>query len=155
MLHGNSRVINILRLGMAAAILVAAFVQAGFANPPMSTKKGAAYDPEFQFLKKAPDLPYLPQYSGNVHYRSIVAWPKKPGGPAYSITFCAKEDPASILDFYKTAFRQYKWVMLGTSRLSVSAERPREAFAVVTIMHQADKDYTCSVHIAYKVQGLQ
>ncbi len=155
MLFGNSRVSNSLRLCISAAMLIAAFMQAGFANPPMSTKKGAPYDPDFLFLKKAPDLPYLPQYSGNIHYRSIVSWPHKPGGPAYSITFCAKEDPVSILDFYKTAFRQYKWVLVGTSRLSVSAERPKEAFAVVTIMHQADKDYTCSVHIAYKVQGLQ
>lgn len=112
------------------------------------------YVPEH--LKTPPDLPFLPPYSGSApaQYDSILAFKRQTDGPGYTLTFHVKEESPQVLDFYRSAFKQNRWMLEKKSETAkmIGANR-RGASVSVMVMNPITKGYKTQVYVVYKISG--
>lgn len=132
--------------------------QQRFIQPGKTPKKPYNNDNEYvpETLKQAPDLPFLPPYSGSepTKYDSILAFKRKSDGPGYSLSFHVKEPPEEVIAFYKNAFKSNRWdpQKNGDTSKIVSGMR-KGAIATVTVMKPFKKGYKTQVYLVYKISG--
>lgn len=108
-----------------------------------------------EFLTSIPDLPYLPLYPGKIVFERAVRWQKSGGRVAYSITFHARELPENVIDWYRSMFQSYKWLVeKENSGPKLTEARMGKYFHVRAMaMHSARKDYPANIHLTYSITG--
>ncbi len=156
--HGWLTTSTIFALVSLLTFLPIANAQPKFQFIRQAPKKKYVNDNEFvpDTLKQPPDLPFLPPYSGQSQpkFDNLLVFKKKRNGPGYTETFHVKETPQQVMDFYKNAFRDNRWVLDKNAETSnmVGATR-KGAVCTVTVMKPIYKGYNAQVYLIYKISG--
>ena len=105
---------------------------------------------KWQELKTPPDLPDLPQYSGNAKYKQGTATPGARGGTAFSLVYSSKDPGNTVIDWYSHTLEQYKWnVMRSKSGTMISARKGKNVCTISTTMRSEPKS-VCDFIITFR-----
>jgi hypothetical protein len=112
---------------------------------PSSPEYLRKYNPTV--LKTPVELPGLPSYSGQATFMDGFSYPN--AQPAtISMRFSTKEDASEILAWYKQAFGNYNWKLMGSSSKSVTATKD-DASCYVRTMPTSQSGYKTEFLISY------
>jgi hypothetical protein len=71
-------------------------------------------------LKHQFDTPEVPEYSGNHHFL-FGTLHRSDRGASYTMDFASKDQPANVLEWYKSSFSSYKWKIRYSNNDTISA----------------------------------
>jgi hypothetical protein len=101
-------------------------------------------------LTKAPDLPDLPQYSGNAKFTNGTVSPHAKGGNAFSLVYNCNDTPQSIIDWYSRTLSQYKWNISSTRPgVSINATKGNN-YVSVQIGTRSTPNSKCDMFVLYR-----
>jgi hypothetical protein len=104
-----------------------------------------------QILKKAPDLPNLPQYSGHAKFLTATVAPNARSGTAFSVVYTSKDQPTQVTDWYQNVLGQYKWTILQVKPgLSIAASKDKD-FVTITTATRHSADTACKIVVLYRM----
>ena len=111
-------------------------------------------NPEFksQRLTKPIDVADLPKYNGKgVLFVTGTMFPNVKGGPSVTMQFSVKEEPATVLQWYKDVLAQNKWSMLDnmSGKTSLAAMKSNNICQVMTL-GATKPGARCDLLIRYK-----
>src|SRR5262249_7173676 len=138
--------------GLAACLVVALTLTT--AVPVDASNNAADAKPSLRPFHM-PDTPYLPPYRGRIVAGDYSAALQPDGGIAYSITFEAAEQPAQVLDWYKTAFQLYSWKLDGNSpaQYRLAAQHGKNVTTSIFLMSPRKAGANTQVQLFYRCVG--
>ncbi len=89
----------------AQGLVAVLFCVAAISPMPVS----ASTETSYQVINYMPQLPNLPQYTGNYKILRSVIMPQSWGGATYGISFETREPAQMVFDWYADALRGEKW----------------------------------------------
>lgn len=128
-----------------AVLLVVAFGQASFADPPPKPQvKGQVT------LDRPPDLPYLPPYP-QADYHMINSRPNDPDGPGYEIVFFTNSSAPEVLSWYKSSFARNGWTLEAGGNEKYIAGMRKDTTCSVNAIPSWKKKFRTQVILGYKI----
>jgi hypothetical protein len=102
-----------------------------------------------------PDTPYLPPYMGRIVAGDYSSALQPDGGIAYSITFEAAEQPAQVLNWYRTAFQMYSWKLDANSpaQFRLAAQHGKNLTTNIFLMSPRKAGANTQVQLFYRCVG--
>ena len=105
---------------------------------------------KWQELKTPPDLPDLPQYSGNAKYKQGTASPNARGGTAFSLVYTSKDPSNQVIDWYSRTLSQYKWNVQQSKSGTMISARKGKNFCTVSTTMRSDLKSVCDFIITFR-----
>jgi hypothetical protein len=95
------------------------------------------------------DLPDLPDFTGQVKLERGLSYPANDQvEQTYAFIYQAKDDPARIIDWYRTALNMYKWDLDGSTSKAILGTNPRTGNSC-SIYCDNEGAAGCKLHVSY------
>lgn len=122
--------------------------------PPRVPLRKYTRDPSMFSLKgvdKSPDLPDLPNYTGNAKVTDVVVAPNAVGGPVYNVRSGCKDEKKVIHDWYQNVLKTNGWSILedNVSTGFISAKKGTNEVRV-SVLSPADPTDKCVILLTYR-----
>jgi hypothetical protein len=118
------------------------------------TMRPPTADKEFSTIKLTEpiQIPNVPPYSGRVKFIEGLRYPNDSSGERVGLTYAAAEDSEQVLDWYRTALKNYKWNVLNfsPSAKSITAVKDGSTFTLQINPAATQPGYRTVMVLSYK-----
>ncbi len=145
--------------GLLACILLGLpFGRAIAADRVLQRSATTSHDPyreheaRVRTVGEARDLPNLPQYSGHARFTHGAVNENAKGGPVYSMSYTAREDAATVMNWYRDALAAAKWELEKEScRAGYLAATDGSGNVVrIAVTNPSSRETRCNFMVQYK-----
>lgn len=149
----KSNTAKIVLSSLAVLFSVSCF-QGAQADPAQQQKQTHKSNPsEFQYgeVKAYESLPDIPQYTGQAIWGRGVKYPNAAGGVAINYSMSVKEDPKTVLNWYRQALATYGWKSDPNMQTERTASGSKGSnFCQIAVAAPTAKGYNADVVITYR-----
>jgi hypothetical protein len=122
--------------------------------PRLPSTRPAEADKEYatQKLLQPVEIPNLPAYSGRAKFIEGLRYPNDTSGQRLGMTYAVPEDADQVLDWYRTALKNYSWNVLNFSpgAKSITAVKDGNTFTLQINEGAKQPGYRTVMVLSYK-----
>jgi hypothetical protein len=102
-----------------------------------------------------PDTPFLPPYTGRIVAGDVSIKAEQDGGISYNITFETAEQPAQVLNWYKSVFQMYDWNLENqeSAQYRLSAQHGKNVESNIFLLSPRKPGAAVQVQLYYRYVG--
>lgn len=101
-------------------------------------------------MKVAPQLPDMPNYSGQMKFLRGYVQTTTKDTTVYQVSYVAKDDAIRVKQWYDYALPSFKWKIVSSGERSIAAKHQDGHFCSIVVNDATDSEYKSLLTICYR-----
>ncbi len=101
-------------------------------------------------IKVAPELPDMPNYSGQAKFLRGFVQTSSKDTTIYQVSYLTKDDASRVKQWYECALPSRKWKIISSGERSITAKHQDGHFCSIVVNDATDPDYRSLLRVSYR-----